>query len=170
MIDEFQDTNELQRKIFHSLTSVNDKFDQSNLFIVGDPKQSIYGFRGSDIDVFYSTIDDIKNTTNEDPITMSKNYRTKSSVLNFINHIFNSLMGEKYDSLIANVTQEESIDIEILENNDFENYPELNNSEAGSIYEANLIAKRIYMKRLLKTSIFHILILVARDFTLSRKF
>ena len=143
MIDEFQDTNELQRKIFHSLTSVNDKFDQSNLFIVGDPKQSIYGFRGSDIDVFYSTIDDIKNTTNEDPITMSKNYRTKSSVLNFINHIFNSLMGEKYDSLIANVTQEESIDIEILENNDFENYPELNNSEAGSIFEANLIAKRI---------------------------
>ena len=143
MIDEFQDSNELQRKIFYRLTSVKEDLDQSNLFIVGDPKQSIYGFRGSDIDVFYSTIEDIKNTTKEDPITMSKNYRTKSPVLKFINTVFNSLMGKKYDSLIAHIIDEESIDIEILENTDFENYPELKEAEAATIYEANLIAKRI---------------------------
>lgn len=143
MIDEFQDTNELQRKIFYRLTSVKDNLDRSNLFIVGDPKQSIYGFRGSDIDVFYSTIDDIKNTTNEKPITMSKNYRTKSPVLKFINTVFNTLMGDKYDSLIAHIIGDESIDIEILENTDYENYPELKEAEASTIYEANLIAKRI---------------------------
>lgn len=143
MIDEFQDTNELQRKIFYRLTSVKENLDQSNLFIVGDPKQSIYGFRGSDIDVFYSTIDDIKSTTNENPITLNKNYRTKGPVLNFINTVFNSLMGEKYDSLIAHIMGEESIDIEVLENKDFENYPELKESESSTIYEANLIAKRI---------------------------
>lgn len=143
MIDEFQDTNELQRKIFYKLTSVNSNLDQSNLFIVGDPKQSIYGFRGSDIDVFYSTMEDIKNTTNEDPITMNKNYRTKGPVLNFINTIFSSLMGEKYDSLIAHILGEASIDIEILENMDSEKYPELKEAEACTIFEANLIAKRI---------------------------
>lgn len=143
MIDEFQDTNELQRKIFYKLTSLKNNLDKSNLFIVGDPKQSIYGFRGSDIDVFYSTIEDIINSTNEKPITMSKNYRTKNTVLDFINTIFSGLMGSKYDFLIPKEIIDDEIDIEILENNDFDNYPELKKSEISTIYEANLIAKRI---------------------------
>lgn len=143
MIDEFQDTNELQRKIFYKLTSVKKNLDQSNLFIVGDPKQSIYGFRGSDIDVFYNTIEDIKITTGENPITMSMNYRTCNGVLNFINSVFADVMGDKYDHLIADKVEEEPIDIEVLENSDYTNYPELKTSEASSIYEASLIAKRI---------------------------
>lgn len=143
MIDEFQDTNELQRKIFYKLTSVTEALDQSNLFIVGDPKQSIYGFRGSDIDVFYDTIKDISYTTNEKPITMNINYRTNHGVLDFINNIFTPIMGEKYESLIAHKIKAESIDVEILENSDFINYPELEDSGASTIYEADLIAKRI---------------------------
>ncbi len=143
MIDEFQDTNELQRKIFYKLTSVNNDLDQSNLFIVGDPKQSIYGFRGSDIDVFYSTMEDIMNTTKDKPVTMSKNYRTKNTVLGFINTVFSALMGSKYDSLIPKEIIDDAIDIEILENNDLEKYPELKDSEMATVYEADLIAKRI---------------------------
>lgn len=153
MIDEFQDTNELQRKIFYKLTSDKDKLDQDNLFIVGDPKQSIYGFRGSDIDVFYETIKDIKSKTKEDPISMNNNYRTSQNVLDFINIIFSSIMGEKYDSLIANKIHGNSLDIEILDNSDYEKYPELKASEAASIYEANLIAKRI--KTLVDKGKFH---------------
>ncbi len=143
MIDEFQDTNELQRKIFYKLTSKNEKLDRSNLFIVGDPKQSIYGFRGSDIDVFYECIEDIRNVTNESPITMDINYRTNAGVLDFINNIFTDLMGERYDPLLPDKILDIDLNIEILENNDYENYPELKGSEASSIYEANLIAKRI---------------------------
>lgn len=143
MIDEFQDTNELQRKIFYRLTTVKENLDQSNLFIVGDPKQSIYGFRGSDIDVFYNTMEDIRSITKDQPITMSENYRTTGTVLGFINTVFSTLMGSKYDSLIPNLIGDNSIDIEILENNDYENYPELKDSEKATIYEANLIAKRI---------------------------
>lgn len=142
MIDEFQDTNELQRKIFYKLTSKENTLDCSNLFIVGDPKQSIYGFRGSDIDVFYSTIEDIKKTTSDKPIGMNKNYRTKSTVLSFINSVFQSLMGENYDALLPDLI-EQSIDVEVLENTDLLNYPELNNSENATLYEADLIAKRI---------------------------
>ena len=56
MVDEFQDTNELQKKIFYKLCTKDKKLDQSNLFIVGDPKQSIYGFRGADLDVFYDVM------------------------------------------------------------------------------------------------------------------
>ncbi|HBK67432.1 MAG TPA: hypothetical protein DDZ91_02205, partial [Firmicutes bacterium] len=42
MVDEFQDTNELQKKIFYKLCTKDKILDRSNLFIVGDPKQSIY--------------------------------------------------------------------------------------------------------------------------------
>ncbi len=52
MIDEYQDTNELQFELVMLLT---DNLKAANLFIVGDPKQSIYGFRNADVRVFEKT-------------------------------------------------------------------------------------------------------------------
>jgi ATP-dependent helicase/nuclease subunit A len=63
MVDEFQDTNKLQYDIIKSLVpeikekTINE--DDVNLFIVGDPKQSIYGFRNADVSVFYTAVEDI---------------------------------------------------------------------------------------------------------------
>jgi ATP-dependent helicase/nuclease subunit A len=48
LVDEFQDTNGLQRDLMMKLALVRG----TNLFIVGDRKQSVYGFRGADVDVF----------------------------------------------------------------------------------------------------------------------
>ncbi len=63
MIDEFQDTNELQYDIIKALVpEIKQKEinkDDVNLFIVGDPKQSIYGFRNADVRVFYEAVNDI---------------------------------------------------------------------------------------------------------------
>ena len=52
MVDEYQDTNQIQ---FEILSLLSDNFRSGNLFIVGDPKQSIYGFRGADVSVFNQT-------------------------------------------------------------------------------------------------------------------
>lgn len=52
MVDEYQDTNELQYELVMLLTS---ELKSANLFIVGDPKQSIYGFRDADVRVFDKT-------------------------------------------------------------------------------------------------------------------
>ncbi len=63
MVDEFQDTNEIQYNIIKSLVPqlTDDSFNNSlNLFIVGDPKQSIYGFRNADVRVFKKATEDIK--------------------------------------------------------------------------------------------------------------
>ncbi|WFA09411.1 UvrD-helicase domain-containing protein [Tissierella sp. Yu-01] len=138
MIDEFQDTNELQKNIFYKLATKDKPLDQNNLFVVGDPKQSIYAFRGADIDVFYNVLNDIKNITNEKNITLSKNYRTVNTVLEFINDVFQKLMESRYDSLEPFHTSENKIDIEVLENTDYEA-----SNEDSIIYEADLIAKRI---------------------------
>ena len=50
LVDEFQDTNRLQRDLMTKLALTHAQ--RANLFIVGDRKQSIYGFRGADVDVF----------------------------------------------------------------------------------------------------------------------
>lgn len=138
MIDEFQDTNEVQKSIFYKLSSRDRILDLNNLFVVGDPKQSIYGFRGADIDVFYQVLDDVEKTTGEKCITLSKNYRTVNTVMDFINDIFEKLMLGKYEPLDPFHTSENKIDIEILENPEFEA-----GTEDSIKYEANLIAKRI---------------------------
>lgn len=62
MIDEFQDTNKLQYDIIKLLLPElsNPALDSNiNLFVVGDAKQSIYGFRNADVRVFNTVIDDI---------------------------------------------------------------------------------------------------------------
>jgi ATP-dependent helicase/nuclease subunit A len=56
MVDEYQDTNHLQYEILQKLTA---NYRSGNLFIVGDPKQSIYGFRDADVEVFGQTKADI---------------------------------------------------------------------------------------------------------------
>src|SRR5688500_19461209 len=53
LVDEFQDTNGLQRDLLNALALQTGS--RANLFIVGDRKQSVYGFRGADVDVFART-------------------------------------------------------------------------------------------------------------------
>ena len=59
LVDEFQDTNGLQRVLLERLALQKARRDSANLFIVGDRKQSIYGFRGADVAVFSEMTDDV---------------------------------------------------------------------------------------------------------------
>lgn len=143
MVDEFQDTNELQKHIIYKLTSVNSILDRQNLFIVGDPKQSIYAFRGADVDVFYDVMDDIEKVSNIKPITLEENYRSLNTVLEFINIIFEKLMGKKYDPLKPVNESPNNIDVEILEKSDVEVPDGVTEGEYNKYFESRLIAKRI---------------------------
>lgn len=98
MIDEFQDTNYTQRDIFYSLSSDEALLDRNNFFVVGDPKQSIYGFRGSDLSVFEKTIEDIKKSKGK-IINLETNYRSSEEIVNYTNILFGNIMEEKYQPL-----------------------------------------------------------------------
>ena len=89
MVDEYQDTNEIQNEIINT-------FVDSNLFIVGDPKQSIYAFRGTDLKSYYSFSDKIKNRGIS--LVMNKNYRSDGKIINFINSTFENLI-ESYEEM-----------------------------------------------------------------------
>ena len=58
MIDEYQDTNQLLLEMVKPLI---DNFRSGNLFIVGDQKQNVYGFRGADVRVFSRTTEELAN-------------------------------------------------------------------------------------------------------------
>src|SRR3989344_2885548 len=75
LVDEYQDVNASQIKLLNFL-------DPQNLFVVGDPRQSIYGWRGSDIRYI------LNFAANHEPsqvITLTKNYRSKKKIINLIN-------------------------------------------------------------------------------------
>jgi ATP-dependent helicase/nuclease subunit A len=83
MVDEFQDTNPLQARIIHALRGDGD------LFLVGDVKQSIYRFIGSDVHVFLDHQRDIAALGDAGQrIAMHANYRTRPEVLDPLNGLF----------------------------------------------------------------------------------
>lgn len=90
LVDEFQDTNEIQRKIIYHITA-DDKgmLIPSRLFIVGDFKQSIYGFRGTDHTIFKNVSEDMGT---EGKVPLSTCYRSKSEIIEGVNSIFKVLI------------------------------------------------------------------------------
>ena len=90
MVDEYQDTNELQYELVMLLT---DELESANLFIVGDPKQSIYGFRGADVRVFEKTKQKIVDKGGCD-IALTENFRSLNDLIAFTNFFFHRLMGD----------------------------------------------------------------------------
>ncbi len=90
MVDEYQDTNELQYELVMLLTN---KLKCANLFIVGDPKQSIYAFRGADVRVFEKTREKIVENSGLS-ISLKENFRALSDLIGFTNYFFGGLMGD----------------------------------------------------------------------------
>ena len=90
MVDEYQDTNELQYELVVLLTN---NLESANLFIVGDPKQSIYGFRGADVRVFEKTKQEIIKAEGRD-IRLTENFRSLRDTVGFVNYFFDHLMAD----------------------------------------------------------------------------
>lgn len=88
MVDEFQDINLLQWKIIELLAGGN----ENNLFIVGDPKQSIYGFRNADVRVFNSVQKRLAKSRSESVIQLNESFRFKKQIGQFINTVFSDIL------------------------------------------------------------------------------
>ena len=81
LVDEFQDTNNLQKTLLEMLKG------EDNLFVVGDAQQSIYGFRYADLEVFLEH----KRQTRErggEVIYLDRNFRSRPEIISFVNQVF----------------------------------------------------------------------------------
>ncbi len=145
IVDEYQDVNQLQDLIF-KIISNNDK----NLFVVGDVKQSIYGFRQAMPDIFidrrklYNSVTDLQARN----IVLKKNYRSRNGVTDYVNFVFANLMKKEVgnleyapeDYLISGASYigENNCDVYIHLNN----LPQ-KNKKMRDLYEAKQIVKII---------------------------
>lgn len=98
MIDEYQDSNDIQDLIFKMLShNGTEKHNGDNLFVVGDIKQSIYRFRHANPKIFINTLKDANPYSNQfteknASVTLNKNFRSSSEVINFVNFVFSNVM------------------------------------------------------------------------------
>ena len=99
MVDEYQDTNEVQNAIFSALSK-----DGTNLFMVGDVKQSIYRFRLADPTIFLGKYRSFKPYTEagegeERRVILSRNFRSRPEVLEGCNDLFRAVMSVPFGEM-----------------------------------------------------------------------
>ena len=82
MIDEFQDTDPLQYQTFHTIY-MNGGDPAVGLFMIGDPKQAIYGFRGADIFTYMQAREQVHSH-----YTLDTNWRSSDAMVAAINSVF----------------------------------------------------------------------------------
>jgi ATP-dependent helicase/nuclease subunit A len=119
MIDEYQDTNEIQYKIFMPIL---DNLNHGNLFVVGDEKQSIYMFRDADLRVFNKTKHDIQNESGGKILELPHSFRMAPQLVLFTNCLFQKLFKEpkevfnevEYNKLVCAKNENEKARVEFL--------------------------------------------------------
>ena len=102
MVDEFQDINDTQNLIFKAVSG-----SRNNLFVVGDVKQSIYGFRQAKPDIFIGYKNKYKPYDRDNPeypakIVLDKNFRGRQGVIEACNFVFSTLMSKEMGGIDYN--------------------------------------------------------------------
>ncbi|MDM7924076.1 MAG: UvrD-helicase domain-containing protein [Pyrinomonadaceae bacterium] len=95
LVDEFQDTNPIQAEILNKLSA------EATLTIVGDEKQSIYGFRGADVDVFARFQGHIVDERKGVSIPLDLTFRSHHHLAVSINSVFEPVLGKLHQPLTA---------------------------------------------------------------------
>ena len=101
MIDEYQDTNELQFRLLRKLCQTH-----NNLCVVGDDDQSIYGWRGAHVRNILEFHEDFENTT---VVKLEHNYRSRAAILNVANELIQHNRSRLGKKLIATREGGESV-------------------------------------------------------------
>lgn len=151
MVDEFQDINEVQNLIFKALSR-----NEENIFMVGDVKQSIYGFRQAKPEIFI----DYKNkyslySKEEDAypakIILDKNFRSRKGILEACNFVFENIMSPDVGGIVYNDeeklfcgasypdTQSPQMEVDIVDISSLDK----ENNETPEIIEARHVGSKI---------------------------
>ncbi len=119
IIDEFQDTNQLQWDIFSAV------FDK--IFVVGDPKQSIYSFQGADVNVYQKAIQEIKNG-----MSLKTNFRSTKGIIDGCNELFKGSFFTPYEGSTKLINFEGSLSPD--KEGQIKALPQINGKEVAPIW------------------------------------
>ncbi|SDS95993.1 DNA helicase/exodeoxyribonuclease V, beta subunit [Halopseudomonas xinjiangensis] len=93
LIDEFQDTDPLQYRIFDTIYHVRQDDPDTGLLLIGDPKQAIYAFRGADIFTYLSA----REATEGRHEHLDTNFRSSQTMVDAVNRVF-AMAEERFPS------------------------------------------------------------------------
>ena len=119
IIDEFQDTNQLQWDIFSAVFN--------KIFVVGDPKQSIYSFQGADVNVYQKAIQKINNG-----MSLKTNFRSTKGIIDGCNDLFNDSFFKPYEGSPKLVDFESSLSPD--KEGQVKALPQINGKEVAPIW------------------------------------
>ncbi len=99
MVDEYQDSNMVQETLLNALSK--ERFGINNRFMVGDVKQSIYGFRGANPDIFVEKYNTYKTSDSEPDykIILDRNFRSRRGVIDTTNFLFYQIMNSELGNI-----------------------------------------------------------------------
>jgi len=148
LVDEFQDTNIVQGELLEKLAA------GKHLTIVGDIKQSIYGFRRAEVQVFDRFREHILAEGGAE-IVLDRSFRTHHSLIESTNRIFAPLLGDRHQSLVADRATETHpqphIEVYTVRSEDKENKGDRQDCEARNLGKLlqNLLSQQtaIYDKK-----------------------
>ncbi|MBR5347648.1 MAG: UvrD-helicase domain-containing protein [Lachnospiraceae bacterium] len=105
LVDEYQDSNGVQEELIRRICRNPDSPAKSDVFMVGDVKQSIYGFRRANPELFIDKFNQYREEDKEGTlICLNSNYRSRPGVLNAINAVFEKLMTKDRGGIVYDDT------------------------------------------------------------------
>jgi len=99
LVDEFQDTSELQIELLRCLTAGWQEGDQRTLFMVGDPMQSIYRFRKAEVSLFLEAANNNVDLPHIIPCSLQRNFRSSPNIVNWVNCAFAQIFPAQADAI-----------------------------------------------------------------------
>ncbi|MCY3758423.1 MAG: UvrD-helicase domain-containing protein [Acidobacteria bacterium] len=112
LVDEFQDTSQSQYDLLARLIGDWQPGDGRTLFLVGDPMQSIYGFREAEVGLFLSARANGIAAVRPEPLTLSVNFRSGPGIVDWVNRAMSEAFPETENVLTGAVTYEPSVPFE----------------------------------------------------------
>lgn len=144
IVDEYQDTNNVQEAILNAVSN-----GKSNLFMVGDMKQSIYRFRNTAPELFLNKTDNYSDLDNNEGkrIFLSSNFRSRKNILDFSNLVFEQLMSRNMGEIDYGENEalhygsdypspDDAVEIDVIEKNEYSDF-------SGIEQESAVIAEKI---------------------------
>ncbi|AGF48857.1 UvrD-helicase domain-containing protein [Candidatus Kinetoplastidibacterium galati] len=111
LVDEFQDTNRTHFELLETITSGWQKNYGKSIFIVGDPMQSIYRFRGADVGLFLNVVENGIGEIKPIFLKLVSNFRSQLNLVNWFNTVFGNLFPINNDQNIGAISYSPSIPV-----------------------------------------------------------
>jgi ATP-dependent exoDNAse (exonuclease V) beta subunit len=101
LVDEYQDTSQLQLKLLEALSAGWEAGDGRTLFVVGDPMQSIYLFREAEVGLFLQAESEGIGSVKLESLKLKSNFRSQAGIIDWANSIFHAAFPGEGDQLLG---------------------------------------------------------------------